>query len=326
MIAVDKVCVVGRPATTLKDLPDTYPWGQVLKVACKDTDVARTVMKLRLPTGALFTGTPGNGRHTTAEALAGSLCAKTNRFCGYCRIFCGDLVTEEPRDLVPLLEYIEKKAQEGGLVLVVDQPELCAHSHLLQRGLLRCQQALARQDVELFLIFISDEAQSLIGELLSSFPLYPCVPPEQAIVRHWVSNIMKKPVPIKIADIGNVEIVDAVTGLSWRQLLDFHSHLLRLIVLRFSQNRKSFESKGVTEEIAYRDGLITLSREDVLPILESLRCPRPQDPIVLAQGIPQPAADVIQPIENVSTEEETLIGPTSAKVYSDEEIASLFNI
>lgn len=324
MIAVEKVCVTVKPAATLKDLPDTYPWADVLKVACKDTDVARAVMKLKLPTGALFAGPAGNGRHTTAQALAGSLCTKTNRYVGCCKIYGGDLDVQEERQLVPLLEYIAKKAIDGGLVLIVDQPELCKYSQFFQRGLLRCQEAFEQNGAELFLIVITAGQENLMGELLGRFPLYPCVPPEESIVRKWVSQMMKNPVPIKVADMGNVEIVDALTGLSWRQLTDCHSHLLRLIVLRFSQNRKQFEKKGVDEETAYRDGLITLSREDVLPLLESLRLPRPQEPVFFTQGMAQPVVE-----ESLPTVEEMVEAEPSAsvgKVYSDEEVAALFNV
>ena len=323
MIAAEKVCVTLKPTATLKDLPDTYPWSDVLMVACKDTDVARSVMGLKLPAGALFAGPAGNGRHTTAHALAGSLCTKTNRYSAYCKIYGGDLDAEEERQLVPLLEHIVRKASDGGLVLVVDQPELCQHSRFLQRGLIRCQEAFAQSGAELFLIVITDSMDSLPGELVSSLPLYPCVPPEEGILRKWVNTAMKNPVPIKIADVSNVEIVDALTGLSWRQLMDFHSHLLRLIVLRFSQNRKSFEKKGVDEERAYRDGLITLSREDVLPILESLRQPRAQEPVFIAQGMAQPAEEIRPTIAEVVEEDATA---SVGKVYSEEEVAALFNI
>lgn len=323
MIAAEKVCMTVKPSATLKDLPDTYPWGDVLKVACKDSDVARAVLKLKLPTGALFVGPAGNGRHTTAQALAGSLCTKTNRYAGCCKIYGGDLDAQEERQLVPLLEHIAKKAADGGLVLIVDQPELCQYGRFFQRGLLRCQEAFEQSGSELFVIVITESRDNLLGEFLGSFPMYPCVPPEESMVRQWVRDMMKDPVPIKVADMGNVEIVDALTGLSWRQLMDFHTHLLRLMVLRYSQNRRQFEKKGVDEETAYRDGLITLSREDVLPLLESLRLPRPQEPVFIAQGMAQPEQEILPTVEEVVEAEPT---GSVGKQYSDEEIAALFNV
>ena len=82
---LQELCTQREPMLVLGSLPDTFQWKRVLMISCKDTDTARSILKLTLPTGAVFTGPAGNGRHTTAEALAGSL---YNKGRNYAQVLC----------------------------------------------------------------------------------------------------------------------------------------------------------------------------------------------------------------------------------------------
>lgn len=298
MISVDKLCVPLKIRHTLNDLPPTCQWASVLRVSCKDSEAGQAVMGLTLPTAALFAGPPGNGRHLTAHALAGSLCNKYQRYIGCFQIHGSDLELADQKDLTDLMHYIRKLTEQGPIILLLDQPELSEHGKDLQRRLLRFQGA------GLFLIVITEDAKNLIPEALSRCPLYPCPPPNAHQVYKWVEQITKKPVAIKIAAMSTQQLAKTLTGLSWRQLTDFHTHLLRLMILSHSRNRKMFEEKGLSEKAVLTNGYITLQLEDVSPILSSLESLKPQAVTVPAVTAAAPAAvaaaveEAAQPVTN----------------------------
>ena len=324
---LNEICIRREPALVLGSLPDSFQWKRILMISCKDTKTAKELLGLTLPTGALFIGPAGNGRHTTAEALAGSLYKGSN----YSQVLClhgEDLDFEDPADVAAVLKHTATLTQQGDMVLILDRPELSRHSLTIQRRLLRFQDVLGQQGIRLFLILITDTVQDLDPEILSRHPLYPCPCPDEETVREWVGTILKKPVTIKISRMNADSLTERLTGLSWKHLQDFHSHLKRLLIYKW----RFFLRDKQTEEETYKSGSVTFGYEDIAPVLASLDALRPKiesgpvmyAPIPMQQtqsgaGISQEAA-----ISKTSaTADEQVEGAPGG--LSDEEIAALFN-
>lgn len=266
-----RICVKPElPEDNLGTLPDTYRWAGVLRGGRKHMAVAARVLGLEFTPGAIFTGPEGNGRHTTAYALARTLCADRDGYRSLISIHGDDLDFEDREDIYAVVERVTKVAKVStALVLIVDQPGLSRHNLLLQRLLLRVQAALLRENLRLYLIVITEKAEDISPELMSRFPRYHCAPPDDKAVKKWASRILKEPVPLKIAGTTASDLAAAARGLSWKQLKDLHQNLLRLTVLQYAMNKKAFDAKGLTEEDVYRGGKITLDKSVIAGILES---------------------------------------------------------
>ncbi len=328
---LQELCTRREPMLVLGSLPDTFQWKRVLMISCKDTDTARSILKLTLPTGAVFTGPAGNGRHTTAEALAGSL---YNKGRNYAQVLClhgEDLDFEDPADLGSVLKHVATLTQRGDMVLILDRPDLSRHNLTMQRRLLRLQDVLAQQDIRLFLILITGTDQDLDPEVSSRHPIYHCPCPDEETVRDWVATILKNPVTIKISRMNADSLTERLTGLSWKQLQDFHSHLKRLLVYKWSK----FLKNQHTEEYVYTSGTVTFSYEDVAPMLASLGALRPKPeftpamyapfPMNQANYMPDSSAQTTKSStsdKTSTTDEQIEAGPGG---LSAEEISALFN-
>lgn len=273
---LNRICIKPIiPPTSLTDLPDTYPWTDVLRAARKPMGVAAKVMGLQFIAGAIFTGPVGNGRHTTAWALANTLCKDKDGYKAMVSIHSDDLDFEDREDVFAVLNRVIRAAREAGsLIVLLEHCGENPHSAMLQRHLLRLQRGLSKEKIRIYLIVIADNDTALAPELSDSLPRYHCAPPDKKAVKHWAETIMKKPVPIKIKNKTAADIAKAVQGLSWKQLHDLHNHLLRLIVLSYSIRREELKKSGVTEEEAYKQGLITLPEEAVNGILTSYAAQR----------------------------------------------------
>lgn len=271
-----RICVKPElPEEHLGTLPETYQWAGVLRGGRRHMAVAAQVMGLEFSPGAIFTGPEGNGRHTTAYALAKTLCSDRDGYRSLISIHGDDVDFEDREDVYALVDRVTKVARATtALVLILDQPGLSKHNLLLQRLLVRSQKALLREKLRLYIIVIADTPQEVGGEIMSRFPRYHCACPDETAVKKWVKSILQEPVPIKIQEISPSELAVAVQGLSWKQLKDLHSHLLRLMVLQYALKKKSFDAKGITEEQVYREGRVTLEKAAVRMILDSTAAQR----------------------------------------------------
>lgn len=266
-----RICVQPNlPEANLVTLPDTYQWASVLRSGRKHMSVAARVMGLEFCPGAIFTGPEGNGRHTTAYALAKTLCADKDGYRSLISIHGDDLDFEDREDIYAVVGHITKIAKiSTALVLILDRPDLSKHNSLLQRTLLRLQQTLLDEKLKLYLIIITGSAEDLCAELLSNFPRYHCPRPDRATVKKHIKKMLKEPVPITIDGISEADLTAAAEGLSWKQLWDLHQNLLRLMVLQYAMNKKKYDATGLTEEQIYQQGKIKLSRSAVQMILDS---------------------------------------------------------
>ena len=266
-----RICVKPNlPEANLVTLPDTYQWAPVLRSGRKHMSVAARVMGLQFCPGAIFTGPEGNGRHTTAYALAKTLCADKDGYRSLISIHGDDLDFEDREDIYAVVGQITRIVKMStAMVLILDRPDLSKHNSLLQRTMLRLQQTLLEEKLRLYLIVIADSAEDVCGELLSCFPRYHCPRPDRAAVKKWVKKMLREPVPIHIEGINEGDLAAAAEGLSWKQLRDLHQNLLRLMVLQYAMNKKKYDAKGLAEEQVYLEGKIKLSHSAVQMILDS---------------------------------------------------------
>lgn len=321
-----EICLRRTPVLKTADLPDTFQWKPVLMISCTDTKVAANLLKLTLPTGAVFTGPAGNGRHTSAEALAGSLHSGGKNYAQVIFLHGEDLDFDDPADVAAVLKHLASLTREGDMVLVLDRPELSRHNLLLQRRLLRLQDVLRQQEIRLFIILITGSGEDLDPEVLSRFPRYHCACPDEETVRGWVNTILKEPVSIQISGMNADTLVERLTGLSWKQLQDFHSHLKRILVYKWYL----FLRTSMKEADAYNSGKIIFEYEDVFPILTSLSELRPKPeaaPAVFAPFPMQHTADSLpeKPVSHASTEATGEQVEAAPSLLSAEEVSALFN-
>lgn len=283
-----RICV--KPDLTeahLGNLPDTYQWAPVLRGGRKHMAVAARVMGLEFCPGAIFTGPEGNGRHTTAYALAKTLCTDRDGYRSLISIHGDDLNFEDREDVYAVVSQLTKVAKvTTALVVILDRPDLSEHNHLIQRTLLRLQKAMQAENMKLYLIVIAPSAEDLCEQMLSSFPLYHCPCPDRDMVKKQIKTMLKKPVPISIEGITDKDLINAADGLSWKQLKDLHQNLLRLTVLHYALNKKKYDAKGLTEEQVYQEGHAKLSRSDVQKVLDSMSQQRQTGAVATYYGGP----------------------------------------
>ena len=258
------------PNINLNSLPDSYQWAAVLRGGRKHMQVAEQVMGLKFFPGALFTGPAGNGRHTTAYALANTLLRDKDGYKGIIGVHCDDLDCIEREDVFTVLERIVAIAREcGSLILLYEQREESQNGTLFQRFILRSRCALEREGIPFYLIVVADSDDALSDEMMSSVPRYHCPAPDKKTVSQWTEKMMQTPVPIKIENKTPADIARVLQGKSWKQLSDLHNNLLRLIVLKYAMNKAKFDKLGLTEKAVYEEGRITLAEDAVTKILVS---------------------------------------------------------
>lgn len=304
MLTEDKlrrICVRAETMDyALGTLPDTYQWAPVLRTAIRQMPVAQKVMGVAFRPGIIFTGPEGNGRHSTAYALANNLAEKAG-YQTMMSIHGSDLDFEDPDDIYSVLDFLEKiAAASGNMVLFLDQPGLSRHSLRFQNQLLRSQQRLLREKKTIFLIVIADSAEEVAPTLLGRYPHCHCPRPDTAAASRFVDNMLKKPVPIHMDKVTKADILLAVRGCSWKQLADLHEQLLRLVILGYVRKSKSFAEQGIPEEKVYQDGLIQLSQDAVRMVLDSVAAQNvtlvpapaavPYAPVTGGQTAPPPSA------------------------------------
>ena len=266
-----RICVQIETGTLLlQDLPKTYQWVDILRTTVKNLDNAYRIMGVEFRPGAIFTGPEGNGRHSHAYALANNL-KKSGGYKITIGIHGSDLEFDDSDELYSVLDCLEKIVMSSGnVVLILDQPELGEHSSRFQNQLLRLQQSLQRCQKSLFLIVITEAVENVISGLQSAFPRYHCPKPNAAAIGTFVDNMVKKPVPLQISKITKADILKAVKNCSWKQLSDLHTQLLRLLVIHYQLNYKTYKNQGYTEEQVYGEGRIKLPSEPVNAVLRSV--------------------------------------------------------
>lgn len=288
----------------LGSLPGTYSWVPVLQAALTKHKLINGLMEFPEPLGVIFSGSPGNGRHTTAAALVNS------RGGHYLWLSGWDLDREDPDDSCEILRNVVRLAYENGkLTFLLDSPENCRHSMLIQEFLARL---LRNVDTGvLFPVIVTEETAMVATALRQQLMLCPCAAPIKTERQSWLKQKLEKPVPLKIDGMDATDLTKRTEGFSWQQLTDLHTHM-KLLVFRQLLNRQAeFKERKVTLEEALKAGLVTISNtagEILLHQVEDQN-PKPQQmPAVqfVAGQLQQqedPAANTISGMSREDTQE-----------------------
>ncbi len=207
------------PQKKLKSLEEDYPWASVLKVmAWPARGVAtKELMKLPQVKGVILAGPHGNGKHSLADALSGSVTVLKNGQREYLKLSPADIPTDiSGSELCGLFrELIAYSRQAGWLTLVLDEPS--AWDAWVQ-GAAYLARELENSDI--FLIVIETDIGKIPTGLRRSLMLCPCVPPSSRQRENWINKNMSSPVALKLPNRSPKTLARLTDGFSWRQLQD----------------------------------------------------------------------------------------------------------
>lgn len=260
-------CHSWKPVKKLSDLPDTYHWKDILRsavnmrladdrMAGKACCLTAQGMQLQPFCGAILTGSQGNGRHSTAEALAGTITAPH-----YVRLYGAELDYEAPDRAIAAVNALgQTAAREKGLCLLLDDPQHCRHSRMIQTRLLRM---LEETKDPLYLIIVTDKPESVIPGLHSYLLCCHCTPPTTAERKRYLKSQYQwipqeeadggkktpKPTPYKLADFDMTDLAEETEGFSWSQMEQLMRHLrYQLYLYAMNQCKKELEEEEALEQ------------------------------------------------------------------------------
>lgn len=212
-------CYIWNPDKTLGQLPGTYIWAQVLLSAATLRSAEKARAKLQIPPlyGAIFTGPAGNGRHSTAAALAGTLGGDLL----HVRVFGADLDFESSDQAMAAIGTVARAARESGqgLCLILDEPQDCRHSRMIQTRLLRLlERNLEQRGAPVYLIIVTDKADSVLPGLRRLLMVCHCPNPTKEEREAWLVQQLTEPYRILPKDARAMDTAEKTAGFSWHQL------------------------------------------------------------------------------------------------------------
>lgn len=261
-------CVEWKPAYTLEALinPSFY-WAHAL------LHTLGGIKQMGIPPveGAVFAGPPGNGRHVTADALAGSLVKK--HACSCLRIHGSVLDTEDVADACAVLDAVSAALRTGKKIcLLLDSPELSRHCRPVQEYL---YQMFLDWRGKLLPIIITLDPAGIDPNLLQLLPCCPCPNPDRATREKWLQSVLTNPgVPINIVGgMNHTALAGATEGFSWKKLTDLRSMMRRTIAMKYFQSPRTYNPEMIPglESTIWREGKIPLTADEVNQILILLR-------------------------------------------------------
>lgn len=306
-------CELWTPTASLTALPDSYLWAQQLLGMI---DLGKTKIKFyrnQLPTaplsGAVFAGASGNGRHTTAEALAMSLANQhKNADILQLRLRGAFLDFELPDTALKALASLRDAFRSAdGMCLLLDEPQDCRHSRMLQSHLLMLRDAFRREfpDKPFYLIIVTDSADSVLSGLLRELPLLSCAAPTADERRVWLSEQLHGDFKKLSGEISMRDLADRTEGFSWYQLQQLKACLQSQIYMnakRMTEQQKAeviAAANAVTEEEGkhalkkhrihlIKAGDATPDLSQLEPLLHALKAQLPlqQSPFPYLQAVP----------------------------------------
>lgn len=264
-------CVEWEPATTLGKLESTYYWAGILRCSV----VGNPVLNLAPMQGVIFSGPPGNGRHTTAEALAGSL--RGMKFHYFLRISGCTLDTEDVADACAVIESVNAALHKHEKVcLLLDCLEHSRHCLSIQEYLYQLHTAWRGN---LFLILITGDASRISPNLLRQFPLCHFQKPDETTRQRWLMEVLsgnpkKNLVPINIdGGTNHITIARATKDFSWKQMADLCVMMRRTIAFKYLSNPTVYNPSMTpgTDSKLWKEGAIHLASEEVQDLIVMIR-------------------------------------------------------
>lgn len=296
-------CVEWTPKIKLTALKGaTFQWSEIIRYSLFTVPD----LGLRRIQGAIFSGPPGNGRHTTAEALAGSLAGLKYNY--WLRISGCALDCEEVADACAVIDAVANTLSKAGKIcLLLDAPEQSRHSLAIQEYL---GQLLEQSGENLFPIIITDDPTQLSPNLLRRFPLYHCPKPDLAARQLWFEKRLKNPqLPVTIDGLDHWMVSRETEDFSWRQLQDLYSFLLRSMFAKYASNPASYNPSMLpeAEKEIWSSGKIHLSKTEVFGLITAIRAQNaaaaPANVIVAGPAAPaQPTAASFVPTGSITAD------------------------
>lgn len=225
-------------------------------------------LKLEPLEGVILAGPPGNGRHTIAMGLSGTLANQGWPF--FARISGITLDTEDVADACAVIDgAMSKLRQHGRICLLVDCPENSRHNLAIQEYL---RQQMDYHPGKLFLILITG-ALANITPTLQTKKITACQfqIPDLATRQRWLRTYLegKPPIPID-GNINYITLTKETNGFTWRQLTDLRTLLRRALAMKYFQNSQTYAAAGPREKLL-ASGTVHLSKEEVYAALACIR-------------------------------------------------------
>lgn len=278
--------------TKLGGLADTFFWAPVLRATMlTGPDQLLNALGLRKQNGTIFTGADGNGRHTTAEALAASLCnPKAAEPYHFLRIAGWELDFENACDVYALMDAIVGCGKETGrLCLLLDSPEDSRWGLPVQRRLVGLLDA---EEFSLYLILICGEQKMTAPELRRRLRVCHCPPPTYEQREAWFADKLFTPVPIPMKSMTYRDLAKKTGGLSWKQLNDLVDSMRQLLAWRHFMQYHDNGGKLSELERALQGGAIELDEKDIAQLL--LGIPGQNPPPYAGQILQMPVVAAVQ--------------------------------
>lgn len=280
------------PKAKLGDLADTFFWAPILRASMlTGPSQLLNALGLREQNGVIFSGADGNGRHTTAEALAASLCdPKAARPYHFLRLSGWELDFEKSCEVDALMDAIVGCGQKSGnLCILLDSPEDSPWGLKVQH---RLAELLNTEEFHFYLILICGEPKEVASELRRRLRVCHCPPPTDAKREIWFADNLFTSIPLPVKSMTYFDLAKRTDGLSWRQLSDFVNAMRLLLAwrhfLKYHENGCDISSL----EKSLQEGSIELDEEDISLLLRGVSG---HDPMPYAGQIPQmQAADAAQ--------------------------------
>lgn len=263
---------VNIPSADLDDLPGTYLWGNILKLNLLNLpDELKKNFKISAFNGAVFTGAAGNGKHTTADALAATICSpKRKNITHYIKIRGKDFDCETEDDAVESISYIAEIAQKcQRLCVYFDSPEECKFSQVVQFYLSEMIEYYEDEPTRFRVIIVSEKPEFIYHGLTRKLKLCPCSLPTDSQRSEYLRTKLCKEVEIPFDGMSYVDISKRTKGFSWKQLSDLTNSIYEKLAFKHYMNflRVKKDNNMMLEGI--KSKICKLSMDDIEPFINS---------------------------------------------------------
>lgn len=274
-------CTLYQPGPTLKNLfkYPSFHWAPVLNYTldCKELGLAPI-------TGVILAGPPGNGRHTMALHLSGTLAQSESRKISYfLRVSGTALDAEDVSDVCKMLEgaMASPIRTDMSFVFLLDCPEDSRHNLAIQEFL---RQKMAVLGSKIFPIIITRSTSNIIPDLQGSLTIFPFDRPDVHTREAWFQEATNGPRALKFEEtsMNHFTLAQLAEGFTWRQMTDFRTHMRRLVVLKYEASDE-LKTSGQTVEQLLAASKIKLSAAEVRAVAAYVR----------SQGMSVPAAGAV---------------------------------